>query len=247
MRKLILLLCCTTFIFMNVVAVYAKAPKTTDDLPTQYYSFKMVYQMLLFEISKTDLILRLPGELAFMVVTLRSEEKMKKITLSDALAQSVTGFAESVRGDVSETYVIQGIDEFINYINTRVGKSFYEIYHEIMDQPIATLNKVNADIKSDEFKEVETFTLMGNYPNPFNPGTTIEYSLPEDSFVKVVVYNTLGQEIALLVNEKQQKGIRKIQWDGKNSLGQLVPSGNYFYRFEIGGQIKKMGKMILIK
>lgn len=248
MRKLILFLCCLTFILTSVIPVYATAPKSTDDLPTQYYSFKMVYQMLLFEVSKAELILRLPAEIKFMFPF--KPERMKKRTLTRGLAKAIARFAGRIQGDVSEPYVVQGIDEFIDYINGSVGKSFYQIYDEITDQPIATLNKVTDDAASDELSpasDVKTFKLMGNYPNPFNPGTSIEYSLPEDSFVKLTIYNIRGQEIAILVNGNQQQGIQKIQWNGKNSLGQPVPSGTYFYRFEIDGQSKEMGKMILIK
>lgn len=248
MRKLILLLCCLTFILTGVISVHATAPKSTDDLPTQYYSFKMVYQMLLFEISKKELILRLPAEIKFMFPF--KPERMKKRTLTRGLAKAIARFAGRIQGDVSEPYVIQGIDEFINYIKARVGKSFYQIYDEITDQPIATLNKVTDDAVSDELSpasELKTFKLMGNYPNPFNPGTIIEYSLPQDSFVKVDIYNTLGQKIVTLVNEKQRQGRNKVQWSGKNSQGQSVPSGNYFYLFEIDGQVKESGKMIRIK
>ncbi|NIT60674.1 MAG: T9SS type A sorting domain-containing protein, partial [Aliifodinibius sp.] len=220
-----------------------------DTLPTQYYTFEQVYKMLLFEVSKEELILRLPNELKFLYIS-ASKEAWKQIMLTKPLAKSIKRFAAELQSEVSEPYVIQGIDEFISYINTSIGKSFYQIYKEVTDQPIARLNKVTDEAASDELTpatEVDTFTLMGNYPNPFNPGTTIEYSLPQDSHVKVVVYNTLGQEIATLVNERQKRGINKVQWEGKNSQGQPVPSGNYFYRFEINGQIKATEKMVLVK
>ena len=121
MRKLILFLCCLTFILMSVITVYSTAPKTTDDLPTQYYSFKMVYKMLLFEVSKQDLILRLPAEIKFMFPF--KPERMKKRTLTRGLAKAIARFAGRIQGDVSEPYVIQGIDEFINYINTSPNAS----------------------------------------------------------------------------------------------------------------------------
>lgn len=248
MRKLILFLCCLTFIFTSVIPVYATAPKSTDDLPTQYYSFKMVYQMLLFEVSKAELILRLPAEIKFLFPFKR--ERLKKKTLSHGLAKAIERFATRIQGDVAEPYVVQGIDEFIDYINGSVGKSFYQIYDEITDQPIATLNKVTDDAASDELSpasDVKTFKLMGNYPNPFNPGTSIEYSLPEDSFVKLTIYNIRGQEIAILVNGNQQQGIQKVQWDGRNSRDQQVPSGEYFYKLQIDNQLNFTGKMTLIK
>jgi len=86
-----------------------------------------------------------------------------------------------------------------------------------------------------------SFQLFQNYPNPFNPTTTIEFSLPERSFVKLTIYNALGQEIAVLVNEEKQAGIHRIQFNGSN-----LPTGVYFYRLEAGNFVDTR-KMILIK
>jgi hypothetical protein len=81
--------------------------------------------------------------------------------------------------------------------------------------------------------EVPTvFALEQNYPNPFNPTTTIRYSLPKESFVTVKAYNVLGQEVATLVNEQQSAGYVTATWDGRNSAGESVGSGVYFYRIE---------------
>jgi hypothetical protein len=70
------------------------------------------------------------------------------------------------------------------------------------------------------------YALRQNYPNPFNPVTVIQYSLSGRSRVTLRVYNVLGEEIKLLVNdETQDAGFRQVQWDGSN-----LPSGVYFYR-----------------
>ncbi|HXF99747.1 MAG TPA: T9SS type A sorting domain-containing protein, partial [Bacteroidota bacterium] len=76
------------------------------------------------------------------------------------------------------------------------------------------------------------FALEHNYPNPFNPTTQISYALPKQSFVTLKVYNVLGQEVATLVNEQQGAGFVTAKWDGRNSIGQSVGSGVYFYRIE---------------
>ena len=86
-----------------------------------------------------------------------------------------------------------------------------------------------------------TFQLFQNYPNPFNPTTTIEFSLPERSFVKLTIYNTLGQEVEVLVNEEKQAGTHRIQFNASN-----LPSGIYFYRLETSKFVETK-KMILIK
>jgi hypothetical protein len=67
------------------------------------------------------------------------------------------------------------------------------------------------------------YKLTQNYPNPFNPSTTISYALPEDSYVKLTVYNILGQKVAVLANSEELPGIHQISWTPKLS------SGIYFY------------------
>jgi hypothetical protein len=78
---------------------------------------------------------------------------------------------------------------------------------------------------------------LGNYPNPFNPATTIVYSLSEVSLVKLAIYNLLGQQIRVLVDEVQGRGGYAAEWDGQDQGGQSVSSGVYFYRLEAGGQV----------
>lgn len=90
------------------------------------------------------------------------------------------------------------------------------------------------------------FELFSNYPNPFNPSTTMSYYLPKAAQVKLSVYNLLGQKIETLVNKKQPAGKHFINWDGKNYAGQAVSSGLYIYRVE-AGNISRSEKMVLLK
>ncbi len=77
----------------------------------------------------------------------------------------------------------------------------------------------------DQIVRVEMFTLEQNYPDPFNPTTTIRYQLPAASHVTLKIYNTLGQEVATLVNGPQESGYNSAVWSARN-----VASGLYFYR-----------------
>jgi hypothetical protein len=90
------------------------------------------------------------------------------------------------------------------------------------------------------------FSLSPNYPNPFNPTTTIRYSLSESSHVILNVYNILGQEVKTLINEAQSVGFKSIVWDGRNMHGDAVSSGVYIYRLQ-AGKIAFTRKMLLIK
>jgi hypothetical protein len=73
-----------------------------------------------------------------------------------------------------------------------------------------------------------------NYPNPFNPSTTIRYTLPEASNVRLTIYNVLGQEIRTLVNAAQTRGVHSVQWDGRDASGRQAATGVYIYRLEAG-------------
>ncbi|MFQ5584916.1 MAG: choice-of-anchor D domain-containing protein, partial [Calditrichia bacterium] len=91
-----------------------------------------------------------------------------------------------------------------------------------------------------------TFDVSPNYPNPFNPTTTIKYQLPQSSDVKLVIYNVLGQAVRTLLNRQVEAGYHSVVWDGRNEAGQQVSSGIYIYRFS-AGDFSKIQKMILMK
>ncbi len=88
---------------------------------------------------------------------------------------------------------------------------------------------------------VKTFSLSQNYPNPFNSSTALSFKLPAASNVRLVVYDILGREVVVLVNEKKLAGNYEAKFDGTN-----LPSGVYFYRIE-AGDFKETKKMILVK
>jgi hypothetical protein len=92
----------------------------------------------------------------------------------------------------------------------------------------------------------KTFEVHQNFPNPFNPTTTIHYELPQGSEVKLNVYNLLGQKIRTLINTKIEAGRHQIIWDGRNDSGISVASGIYLYHFEAEYYSKVM-KMVLMR
>ncbi len=92
-----------------------------------------------------------------------------------------------------------------------------------------------------------SFALEQNYPNPFNPSTTIQYQLPDDNTrVRVVIYNILGQTVKTLVNDTKRAGVYKAVWNGTNDHGIQVSSGTYFYRIE-AGKFVQTKKLVLIR
>jgi flagellar hook assembly protein FlgD len=85
------------------------------------------------------------------------------------------------------------------------------------------------------------WVLMQNFPNPFNPSTTITFGLPQRAQVRVTVYNTLGEAMSELVNGDMEAGYHEVQFDGKN-----LSSGVYFYRMQAGSYVETK-KLILTK
>jgi hypothetical protein len=103
---------------------------------------------------------------------------------------------------------------------------------------------INIDVKINNIpKEI---SLIGNFPNPFNPSTTIRYGLNQPKDVSLKIYNGLGQVVRTLVNERQSAGYKNVVWDGKNDLGRQVPSGIYLYRLSVNTFVQ-IQKMILIR
>lgn len=90
------------------------------------------------------------------------------------------------------------------------------------------------------------YQLHQNYPNPFNPVTTIKYDLPVDSYVKLTIYNILGQQVITLTDDYQNAGYKSIRWNGRTTSGKLVSTGMYFYSIE-ASQYSAIRKMVLLK
>lgn len=98
---------------------------------------------------------------------------------------------------------------------------------------------------------IKDFKLYNNYPNPFNPSTKIKYSVSDEAFVSLKIYNILGEEIKTLVNEEKSPGLYEITFNSKLN-GNSLPSGVYFYRIQFNPKGKaeyffESKKMILLK
>ena len=94
---------------------------------------------------------------------------------------------------------------------------------------------------------IKNFKLMQNYPNPFNPNTIIKYQIPADGLVTIKLYNYLGKEIAVLINEEQSVGIHMVRF---STINYHLTSGVYFYKIEFNAneiRYSSVRKMILLK
>jgi hypothetical protein len=124
----------------------------------------------------------------------------------------------------------------------------FPLYYMNNDQSKSILEYILTN-KFDEVMPVDDQTsqmpaeyqLYQNYPNPFNPSTTINYLIPEDGFVKLAIYNMLGEEVAKLVNTTQKAGRYEVNFDASG-----LSSGVYVYRIE-AANFTSSKKLIFMK
>jgi len=127
-------------------------------------------------------------------------------------------------------------NKYYGYFGTDKGK-IYRLVESIF--PIG-ITPISTEIP-------KSYSLSQNYPNPFNPVTKIRFSLPHSGYVKLSIYDALGKEVSLLVNENLQAGVYETDFDASN-----IPSGVYFYRLEAVDpltalRVTETKKMVLIK
>jgi len=87
---------------------------------------------------------------------------------------------------------------------------------------------------------------LTNYPNPFNPSTTIEFALPQDGVVHVEIFDLTGRRVAVLIDEERSVGRHKAIWNARNETGSKASSGIYFVRATFDGQVLNR-KIVLMR
>jgi hypothetical protein len=145
--------------------------------------------------------------------------------------------------------------EYALHKNTRSAVSF-DVNN--MDQTSSEI-KVSYSFFDEDFKLISKgdsilhsialpteFTLMQNYPNPFNPSTTIRFTIPSNSFVRLIVYDITGKLVNEIVNGYLEPGVHNVEWSGTDAGGIDVSSGLYFYRIE-ASNYSKTYKMVFVK
>ncbi|KAA3620154.1 MAG: T9SS C-terminal target domain-containing protein [Calditrichaeota bacterium] len=113
--------------------------------------------------------------------------------------------------------------------------------YAIAGPKIVVFGNVETSVEATNNELPHEFELMQNYPNPFNPVTTIKFNLPMDEFVTLKIYDKLGHEIAVLLNEKRAHGLHSINFDGRD-----FASGLYFYKIT-AGKFSSTKKFLLLK
>ena len=157
-----------------------------------------------------------------------------------------------------------GLDEsrMALHIWNAASQQWQEISGAVIDTPTNTVTLASADlnnyyalfapptatgIESPAAGSVpDRLVLQPNYPNPFNPATTISFQLPAQSLVKLEVFNLLGQKVATLIDEIRPAGSYTLQWRGRDDSQRLVVSGIYLLRLEAGEQVR-LRRMTMMK
>ncbi len=111
---------------------------------------------------------------------------------------------------------------------------------------VGVINHIGTEANSDNNPELFTTELIGNYPNPFNPTTSINYLLKNESDVSLKIFNVKGQLVRELVNGVQKQGNHTIVWNGYNSNNKQVAGGVYFYKLDTK-EYTSTKKMLLLK
>ncbi len=152
-----------------------------------------------------------------------------EIIIGDSTFQKISRFYTKLK----DNRIVVQISDSINYWKVRAvngyGKGAWSDVRRFMT------GVINADSKENNLtKETKLFQ---NYPNPFNSSTAIKYCLSEKTFVKMAIYDCLGRELCVPVNEIQEEGFHSVNWNAKN-----VSSGIYYIKFTSGNfqTVKKM-------
>ena len=147
-----------------------------------------------------------------------------------------------------------------HYVN-KIGNAQNNCFLILKDLPATTIywsvQAIDHSFKASRFTTTErtnsineptplTTKLITNYPNPFNPTTSISYSLAKDSDVEISIYNMKGQLVKTLVKAKQEAGNHVTTWNGRNSDNNAVSSGLYFYKMKTNSYTK-VNKMLMLK
>ena len=148
--------------------------------------------------------------------------------------------------EVLVTLHIEVSEDFVDSMHTEITIDYLRWNEEfpVMNGSIEVLH-MSLFAGEDALLPV-VFALHQNYPNPFNPSTKIRFDIPDQSFVRLAVYDILGRQVRLLVERDHDPGFYEVLWDGRDEYGREMSSGVYFYQIHAGA-FHKNAKMIVVK
>ncbi len=191
------------------------------------------------------------GEINFKAKSITNQYGLEKfnVLVSDGSTNpndftSISGNIP-VEAPITWTSYMYGLN---NYANQTIRVAIQCVSNDAFVFMLDDLKIVSAGGTDNDNSTIPVLTtaLGSNYPNPFNPETTISYSVEKAGKVTLEIYNILGQKVKTLVNDTKDAGSHNVVWNGKDQSGNKVSSGVYFYRMK-NGTYSKTNKMILMK
>lgn len=157
--------------------------------------------------------------------------KLKAVLPKDANGEVVSGMVDSLKVK-GQPKTVQAIYDYFFVKNDASGGMHNAKYAAALLQN--ALNQITGvEFKNNQMPK--NYGLSQNFPNPFNPTTQIEFSVPSAARVKLNVYNAVGQLVATLADGEYNTGNYKVNWNGRDMSGSIVASGVYLYRLEVAG------------
>ncbi|PID28506.1 MAG: hypothetical protein CSB55_04560 [Candidatus Cloacimonadota bacterium] len=185
---------------------------------------------------------------AKVLIRINQKQYEEAISLYDAILSDPPNEVKELLAELDQAYCYYKLSEnnrSLPQISRRKPTSkaeYYEIHQDIYNKIMEkTGNNFN-----DSVPEVKKISCT-NCPNPFNPETSISFSLPSAGKVNLAVYNTKGQKVKTLTEDVYEKGSHSVIWNGKDETGNAVSSGVYFYRLNLDGKTVKTNKCLLLK
>ncbi|NOS85347.1 MAG: T9SS type A sorting domain-containing protein [Ignavibacteria bacterium] len=165
-----------------------------------------------------------------------------KLIITDSMGNILTQKYYNAPGDLNIYSILPAVNGDILFVGYAEYFSF-PIKEDVYALRTDSLLNAPPPIGIYQVNEIIpiTFSLYQNYPNPFNPETQIKFDVPKTSNIKIVVYDILGREVAIIVNGKMDPGVYNASWNATP-----YASGVYFYRLEADGYIDTK-KMVLLK
>ena len=179
-------------------------------------------------ITKTNSCMFINGVVSFDNLSIVNSSKVNIFTESGLLV----GEMEVIGGEYLMTGAVYADDPSTAVIDgALIGEKLVFKLNNLQSEPNNVIFNDDMNLYKVDLVFSNTpseFALIGNYPNPFNPKTTISYALPVNGMVQITVMNILGNEVVTLVNNYQNSGYQTITWDGKDNNNHSVSAGVYF-------------------
>jgi hypothetical protein len=234
---------------LNFDVNYAKTPAAPADQLVRLTWAPVtpdVWSLVLLEPADDLKGVHLVGDLLPNSVTAVTEGELLSAQAGPCFVQNATawgldvgmallGFGLALEGH-GELFRVQFDDAYdLNEVTIELRSSSNQAVEFVLEEVNTDVPELPAD-----------YTLAANYPNPFNPATTIEFALPTAERVELLVFAVDGRQIATLVAEQLPAGHHAVTWNGRNQQGEAVASGIYFYRLQ-AGRFSQTQKMTLLK